>query len=220
MQADLCRRGRREGACRTRASRSSRSRFATRRRRCAIRSSTRRRAELGAYRAVLDTTKGSIELEFMSDKAPETVRQFLRLAAAGVFDGTAVHRVVPNFVIQTGALAFRNVPLTAAQNKLVHNLQPEFSDTPNVPGIVSMARGDDPASAIDVVLHLHRRMPCARRQVHGLRTSRQRDGRAADDRVRAGGRRDAEGADHAQDRDDQEIGPREDPQARRLQCLP
>jgi len=104
-------------------------------------------AELGAYRAVIDTTKGSIELTFMADKAPETVRQFLRLAAAGIFDGTAVHRVVPNFVIQTGALAFRNVPLTPAQNKLVHNLQPEFSDTPNVPGIVSMARADDPASA-------------------------------------------------------------------------
>jgi peptidyl-prolyl cis-trans isomerase B (cyclophilin B) len=104
-------------------------------------------ADLDKYHAVLETTKGSIELAFMADKAPETVRQFLRLAAAGIFDGTAVHRVVPNFVIQTGALAFRNVPLTAAQNKLVHNLQPEFSDTPNTPGIVSMARGDDPASA-------------------------------------------------------------------------
>jgi cyclophilin family peptidyl-prolyl cis-trans isomerase len=104
-------------------------------------------AELAQYRAVVETTRGSIELEFLTDKAPETARNFLRLAAAGVYDGTAVHRVVPNFVLQTGALAYRDQPLTAAQQKLVRNLQPEFSDTPNVPGIVSMARGDDPASA-------------------------------------------------------------------------
>ena len=53
---------------------------------------------------------------------------------------------MPNFVIQTGALAFRDKPLTAKQQKLVHNLPPEFTDTPNVPGLVSMARGDDPGS--------------------------------------------------------------------------
>ena len=45
-------------------------------------------AELAKYRAVLETTKGEIELEFLTDKAPETTRQFLRLAAAGVYDGT------------------------------------------------------------------------------------------------------------------------------------
>jgi peptidyl-prolyl cis-trans isomerase B (cyclophilin B) len=95
----------------------------------------------------LETTKGEIEIEFLTDKAPETARQFLRLSAAGVYDGTAVHRVVPGFVIQTGAIAFRDQPITPKQNALVHNLQPEFSDVSNVPGIVSMARGDDPASA-------------------------------------------------------------------------
>jgi len=104
-------------------------------------------AELAGYRAVLETTKGEIELEFVTDKAPETARQFLRLSAAGVYDGTPFHRVVPNFVLQTGALAYRDKPLTMSQNALVHNLQPEFSDVPNVPGIVSMARGEDPASA-------------------------------------------------------------------------
>jgi peptidyl-prolyl cis-trans isomerase B (cyclophilin B) len=104
-------------------------------------------AELAKYRAVLETTKGEIELELLTDKAPETARQFLRLSAAGVYDGTAVHRVVPNFVLQTGALAFRDQPVTAKQNDLVRNLAPEFSDVVNLPGIVSMARGEDPASA-------------------------------------------------------------------------
>ena len=58
-----------------------------------------------------------------------------------------MHRVVPNFVIQTGAPAYRQSPLTPSQQKLIHNLQPEFNDTVNAPGVVSMARGADPASA-------------------------------------------------------------------------
>jgi peptidyl-prolyl cis-trans isomerase B (cyclophilin B) len=104
-------------------------------------------AELGTYRAVLDTSAGAITLEFLVDKAPETVRQFLRLAAAGVFDGTAFHRVVPGFVVQTGSLTSRQSPLTEKQQRFVHNLAPEFNDTKHVKGIVSMARGDAPDSA-------------------------------------------------------------------------
>ncbi len=103
-------------------------------------------AELATHRVTLETTMGEIELEMLPDKAPETVRRFLRLARAGVYDGTAVHRVVPNFVIQTGALAYRATPISATQQKLVVNMPPEFTDTPNVPGIVSIARGDDPNS--------------------------------------------------------------------------
>ena len=103
--------------------------------------------ELSAYRAVLDTAYGSITVAFFTDKAPDTVRQFLRLAGAGVYNGMAFHRVVPGFVIQTGALITRVAPLTEKQQKMIHNLQPEFNDTNHVKGIVSMARGDDPASA-------------------------------------------------------------------------
>jgi cyclophilin family peptidyl-prolyl cis-trans isomerase len=103
--------------------------------------------ELGAYRAILDTQHGPITIEFFVDKAPNTVRQFLKLVAAGVYDGMSFHRVAPGFVIQTGALGTRTVPLTQKQQKLVENLQPEFNDTKHVKGIVSMARGDDPASA-------------------------------------------------------------------------
>jgi len=50
-------------------------------------------------------------------------------------------------VIQTGALNTKSAPPTERQQKLVRNLQPEFNDTKHVKGIVSMARGDDPASA-------------------------------------------------------------------------
>ncbi len=104
-------------------------------------------AELGAYRAVLDTSEGPITIEFLTDKAPDTVRQFMRMAAAGVYNGMAFHRVAPGFVIQTGAEGTRSVPFTEKQQKLVHPLAPEFNDTKHVKGIVSMARGAEPGSA-------------------------------------------------------------------------
>jgi peptidyl-prolyl cis-trans isomerase B (cyclophilin B) len=109
--------------------------------------STETPAELAAYRAVIDTPKGEIVLKMRPDLAPETVRNFLRMAEAGVYNDTLFHRVVKDFVIQTGSPAYRGSPLTAKQAALVHNLQPEFTPTPNVPGIVSMARGDAPDSA-------------------------------------------------------------------------
>ena len=102
---------------------------------------------LRAYRAVLETSAGPITIELFPDKAPGHVRAFLRMASAGVFDGTSFHRVVKGFVIQTGSLDTRG-PLAEKQQKLVRPLQPEFNDTKHVKGIVSMARGDDPASAL------------------------------------------------------------------------
>jgi peptidyl-prolyl cis-trans isomerase B (cyclophilin B) len=108
--------------------------------------STESIAALAKTRATLDTSAGPITIEFFPDKAPEHVRNFLRLAAAGVFDGTAFHRVVRGFVIQTGAVTSRG-PLTERQQKVVRTLQPEFNDMKHVKGIISMARGDDPASA-------------------------------------------------------------------------
>ena len=103
--------------------------------------------QLARYTAVLQTSLGNVTIGFDAVKAPEHVRNFLQLAQAGVYDGTPFHRVVPRFVAQTGALNDRRTPLTEKQQKLVHNLQPEFNDTKHVKGIVSMARGDDPASA-------------------------------------------------------------------------
>jgi len=104
-------------------------------------------SELAAYRVTLETTVGAITLELRPDKAPEHVRNFLRLAAAGVYDGTAFHRVVRNFVLQGGSMSFRREALDEAQLRLVRTLQPEFNDLPHVKGTLSMARGDDPASA-------------------------------------------------------------------------
>jgi peptidyl-prolyl cis-trans isomerase B (cyclophilin B) len=103
--------------------------------------------ELSHYRAVLETSLGDITFQFAPDKAPNHVRNFLRLASAGFYDGTAFHRVVRGFVIQGGFLPTRNEPLDITQEQYVRRLQPEFNDTAHDKGTVSMAHGDDPASA-------------------------------------------------------------------------
>src|SRR5437667_10991485 len=53
-------------------------------------------------KAMLDTAKGSIELELFADEAPNTVANFEKLANAAFYDGTTFHRVIANFMIQGG----------------------------------------------------------------------------------------------------------------------
>ena len=103
--------------------------------------------EMAKQRVLLETSVGDITLELFPDRAPTHVRQFLRLAASGVYDGTSFHRVVPGFVIQGGYLATRKEPLDERQQSYVRTLEPEFNATVHERGIVSMARGAEAASA-------------------------------------------------------------------------
>ncbi len=52
--------------------------------------------------ALMETTRGSIELELYADEAPNTVANFEKLANSGFYDGTKFHRVIPNFMVQGG----------------------------------------------------------------------------------------------------------------------
>lgn len=102
---------------------------------------------LAQHRAVLETSLGTITIAFTPDQAPEHVRNFLRLAELGVYDGTTFHRVVKGFVVQTGMMSTRKTPLSEAQEKHVHQMTAEFNDQPHDVGVVSMARQADPDSA-------------------------------------------------------------------------
>lgn len=103
--------------------------------------------ELAGYRAVLETSLGDIIVALAPEVAPEHVRNFLRLAAAGVYDGMSWHRVVPGFVIQTGHLPTRRAPLDESQQRYVRDLKAEFNDQVHEQGTLSMARLADPDSA-------------------------------------------------------------------------
>jgi cyclophilin family peptidyl-prolyl cis-trans isomerase len=104
--------------------------------------------QLSGYRAVIETSLGAITVGFFPDRAPMHVRNFLRLAQAGVYDATAFHRVTKGFVIQGGYLPSRKEPLDERQQSYVRPLKPEFNKTSHDKGILSMARlSEDPASA-------------------------------------------------------------------------
>jgi peptidyl-prolyl cis-trans isomerase B (cyclophilin B) len=103
--------------------------------------------DLARYRAVLETSHGPITLAFLPDKAPGHVRNFLRLASLGAYDGTAFHRVVRGFVLQGGMLNTRTAPVPQRAQRYVRTVAPEFNDSPHVKGTLSMARTDDPNSA-------------------------------------------------------------------------
>jgi peptidyl-prolyl cis-trans isomerase B (cyclophilin B) len=97
----------------------------------------------------LDTEAGVIDMEMFPEHAPESVRNFLNLAATGLFDTTSFDRVVPNFVIQGGNIWSReDKKVTRAMGERARRTVP---DEPNKllheRGIVSMARADEPNTA-------------------------------------------------------------------------
>ena len=53
-------------------------------------------------RVVIETEKGDIKLELYSKVAPKTVENFIKLTEQGFYDGIVFHRVVPDFIIQSG----------------------------------------------------------------------------------------------------------------------
>ncbi len=98
--------------------------------------------------ANIETSFGKISFKLISELAPETVRNFEKLARDGFYDGTLIHRVIPGFMIQGGD------PNTKTDNKGSwgqggpgYNLKAEFSSRSHLRGIVSMARSQDPDSA-------------------------------------------------------------------------
>jgi peptidyl-prolyl cis-trans isomerase B (cyclophilin B) len=96
----------------------------------------------------IKTNFGSIKFGLLPELAPETARNFLKLAKSGFYNGTLFHRVIPGFMIQGGD------PNTKSPDKSVwgqggpgYNLKAEFNSRSHLRGIVSMARAADPDSA-------------------------------------------------------------------------
>jgi peptidyl-prolyl cis-trans isomerase B (cyclophilin B) len=52
--------------------------------------------------AIMETDKGTINLELFDQDAPNTVKNFVELSKKGYYDGLAFHRVIPNFMVQGG----------------------------------------------------------------------------------------------------------------------
>ena len=92
--------------------------------------------------AVLETSMGTIKFELYEDKAPITTANFIKLAESSFYDGLIFHRVIDNFVIQTGD------PLGNGTGGSAENINLEIKKSlTHTDGAVGMARGKDPNSA-------------------------------------------------------------------------
>lgn len=91
----------------------------------------------------METSEGTVVIELYPDKAPVTVKNFLRYAEAGKYDGTIFHRVMRGFMNQGGGFD---------QNyKKVDTYEPIGNEADNglknKRGTIAMARTGDPHSA-------------------------------------------------------------------------
>ena len=98
--------------------------------------------------ATIETKFGKIVFKLLPDLAPETARNFVKLAKSGFYDDTLFHRVIPGFMIQGGD------PNTKTPDKHRwgtggpgYTIKAEFNSRSHLRGIVSMARAADPNSA-------------------------------------------------------------------------
>ena len=89
----------------------------------------------GKIEVVIETTKGTIKGELYGDKVPQTVANFVNLASRGYYDGIVFHRVIDDFMIQTGD------PEGSGRGGPGYKFGDEFDPTlkHDGPGIFSMA---------------------------------------------------------------------------------
>ena len=92
---------------------------------------------------------GEILLELCPDIAPKHVANFEKLVADGSYNGTAFHRVIPNFMIQGGDPNSKNKPRNTwgMGDPSQTTVPAEFNETHHGRGILSAARTPDPNSA-------------------------------------------------------------------------
>ena len=84
-------------------------------------------------RAIIDTSKGTIEVNLNERAAPTTVANFANLAMRGFYDGLTFHRVERNFMIQGGD------PIADGTGGPGYQFAGEILLKHNQPGIISMA---------------------------------------------------------------------------------
>ncbi len=92
---------------------------------------------------VMETSKGTIELELDAAKAPISVANFVKYVKKGHYDGLIFHRVIPDFMIQGGGFS-----PDMQQKETDANIENEAKNgLKNVKGSIAMARTPNPHSA-------------------------------------------------------------------------
>ena len=90
---------------------------------------------------ILTLKNGDVTIALRPDLAPNHVGRIKELVREGFYNGIVFHRVIDNFMAQTGD------PTGTGMGGSGQNLAAEFSNEPHVRGTCSMARAADPDSA-------------------------------------------------------------------------
>jgi peptidyl-prolyl cis-trans isomerase B (cyclophilin B) len=103
---------------------------------------------------VMETTKGKVVIQLLPDLAPGHVARIKELARENAYDGVVFHRVIDDFMAQTGDVKFGKTgskdfnPARAGMGGSDKpDLKAEFSNMSHVRGTCSMARSQNPNSA-------------------------------------------------------------------------
>jgi peptidylprolyl isomerase len=90
----------------------------------------------------MDTIYGPVTIELYTDKAPMHIQRIKDLCDEEFYDGLKFHRVIDNFMVQTGDPNGDGTGGSARKN-----LNAEFNDIAHKRGVISMARSEEPNSA-------------------------------------------------------------------------
>jgi peptidyl-prolyl cis-trans isomerase B (cyclophilin B) len=98
----------------------------------------KKRAEVPTVKtiATISTDKGDIKIELFPDDAPKTVNNFVKLSQKGYYDGVIFHRVIQDFMIQTGDPTGTG---SGGQSIYGGDFADEINSHKIVPGTVAMA---------------------------------------------------------------------------------
>ncbi|MCM2397726.1 peptidylprolyl isomerase [Rhizobium sp. S95] len=103
---------------------------------------------------IMETTKGRVVISLFPDLAPGHVARIKELSREGAYDGVVFHRVIEDFMAQTGDVQFGkqggdsfNPARAGMGGSSKPDLKAEFSATSHVRGTCSMARSQNPNSA-------------------------------------------------------------------------
>ena len=103
---------------------------------------------------LMETTKGKVVIALFPDLAPGHVARIKELSREGAYDGVVFHRVIADFMAQTGDVKFGkkggdsfNPGRAGMGGSDKPDLKAEFSATPHVRGTCAMARSQSPNSA-------------------------------------------------------------------------
>ncbi|MFT5429943.1 MAG: peptidyl-prolyl cis-trans isomerase B (cyclophilin B) [Myxococcota bacterium] len=104
-------------------------------------------------RVRIATNRGALDAEIFASDVPQTTNNFVELIEKSYYDGLAFHRVVDDFMVQTGC------PEGTGSGGPGYRIADEFTGLKHLTGTLSMANTGEPNSGGSQFFICHRPLP-------------------------------------------------------------